>query len=201
MKKYLVFFVLFLILGITSIKQQVISDIYLASIKFNVPYSVMYKIALIESNLNPLAKNKKTTSRGLFQIIEKTEYSLRKKCSIQGDIYNSSTNSELAACLIKINIQKTKLVDEFSIYILHFLGSYNGLKFLKAPPEAIGCKLFPKESKLNIGIFYKNGKPLTVLEISNILKTRLNKIKVIYPDVKLSSNSVELEDRWNQELI
>jgi len=62
------------------------------------------------------------------------------------------------------------------LYLAHFLGAGGATKFLKAPPDAIGADMMPKEAKANDSIFYTNkgkGRARSISEIYTELESRL----------------------------
>ena len=173
---------LFLLLSIHPVKDSLVK----ASSEYKVPYEYMSKIAHIESNFNANAKSRTSTARGLFQIIKPTETRLRALCGITGDIFNPTVNSRLAACLMSDNIRilskhfgKENLT-VYHVYVAHFLGINQAIKFIIADGDSISTELFPFEAKNNINIFYdSDGTPRTINRIREILKSKLHKARVL----------------------
>jgi hypothetical protein len=56
------------------------------------------------------------------------------------------------------------------------MGAGGARKFLKADPKAIAADVFPAEARANVGIFYSNGKALTIGQVyqklNNLVKTK-----------------------------
>lgn len=156
--------------------------------EYSVSYDLLSKMAYIESKFDPNAKASTSSARGLFQILNSTELWLKEICDIEGDIFDPLTNTRLGACYIQHNTKyyKRKLGTEPSftdLYILHFLGGYTGIKFIKltkSKGSEIASKHFPKQAKANIGIFYKKGNtPRTLFEVMELFEYKVNKAEVL----------------------
>ena len=157
--------------------------------KVKVPYYILSKIADIESRFNPSAINpiKGSTAKGLFQIIDKSANRLRKRYKIKGSIFNSKTNSLMAAYMLKQNVEylQKKLGRYFEMtpsyyYLTHFLGNYKAYKFIRTKGSNLGYKVFPKEARANKGIFYfRNGKPKTIRQIRQFFILKMKKARIL----------------------
>jgi hypothetical protein len=140
-----------------------------------VSYSTMYKIAKIESNLNPKARNKKTSARGLFQIIKSTEKELRHKYDISGSIFNPYVNSLMGAYILKesllylrrYNIKET----DVNAYLVHFFGKKGFGLFNLIDNKSKVCSTMRLACKYNS---FMRGK--TAGEVREIFRTKLRKI-------------------------
>ena len=150
---------------------------------YHISPELMLKIAKIESNLNPNAKSKTSSARGLFQIIKRTERSLRKKCKYipNGGIFDIRVNSYLAACLInmkqKAYLKKFKNHANFTeIYIMFFFGQRKSFKLFHLDQNKIAAHHFPKLAKSNYNIFYLNKIPRTVQELYDFFKSKIEAI-------------------------
>lgn len=154
MKKLILF--IFMIYA-ASTYGSVISDIQRASSKVGVNPTTMCKIARIESNMNPKAKNKNSSARGLFQIIRSTEASLRRKHNVKGSIYNSYTNSLLAAHNLDFNSKylksHSKPATEINLYLTHLFGPLRALKFLNTNGKVMLKNGFKREYRANKSLF------------------------------------------------
>ena len=68
-------------------KWRIIEMIYNYSILYGADFNLCLDLAIFESGLNPLAKNKKSTAKGIYQFINKT---FKDFC--EGDVYNAEDN-------------------------------------------------------------------------------------------------------------
>ena len=159
----------------------------LAAKKYNVKYSVLSKIADLESRFRSDVKNRYSTARGLFQLIESTERDLRKRCKISGDIFDAYVNSELGACLLRINtiyLQRKlgRTPEDWERYTLHFYGIQTGYRFIKMNDDLVGIYVFPRLARYNPYIFYKHGdkkNPRTISEIKELFKEKIKNGRVL----------------------
>lgn len=100
------------------------------SLAMKIPYEYMCKVAYIESNFNPNARNPVSSARGLYQFINVTESVLRTKYGVRGNIFDARVNATLMAYLVKDN----GIMDSYtSMYLMHFLGksSYNKIAYAR----------------------------------------------------------------------
>lgn len=153
---------------------------------YNIPYTLVSKTAWIESNFNHLAKNRKTSSRGLFQIIKSTEVWLRTICKNvpKGDIFNPKTNSFLGACYLKYNstyLQRRlrRKPTNTEIYNAHFFGGRKAVKFIRTKNHLIGKNVFPREARYNRAIFYNGRKARTIGQIKRYFINKVKKAKLL----------------------
>ena len=165
------------ILGIQTRFGSIKYPIETASNNVGVPYNIKYKIAKIESNLNPKAKNKRSSARGLYQIINKTEVYLRNKYKIKGSIYNPYVNSLMGAYLIKQSIKFFKrnniYTSSLNIYLAHFLGNRGAYRFLNYKNDTKLCKVMGKICKYNR---FLEGK--TIKETKTYFRNKLNNVEI-----------------------
>lgn len=111
----------------------------------NCSYDYLVDLARKESNLNPYAKNKRSTALGLYQFVNATWKELQLKHPGKGitakgrtDVYISSK----AACLFTNDTKKRlernlgRSVTNKEIYIAHFAGVSGALKLLRAKDNA-----------------------------------------------------------------
>jgi hypothetical protein len=159
-------------------------SIYQASKEFSIDYSVLSKIADIESNFNPDAKARTSSARGLFQIIKNTELWLRDTCKISGNIFDPLVNSRMGACLTSLNIKQLKSHEisptELNVYLVHFLGINNGIKFIRTADYVIAAELFKYQAKYNRPVFYdRDGTPRSVGQIKAYFQSKLDTARVL----------------------
>lgn len=133
------------------------------------------KVAKVESNWNRKAVNRASGARGLFQITKPTEYNLRKKYRVYGDIFNAYTNAILAGHLTQEHImylQKKKMeVTHRNLYLLHFFGIPAGYRFLTTKNSEVLKDRFPREYKYNSKLFGNK----TVGELKQYFENKLKK--------------------------
>lgn len=116
----------------------------------NPVHDAVSRIIGYESKNNPIAKNKKSTAEGLGQFIDSTWFYMVRK--YRPDIANGKTNAQLKALKRDPALSRemtTRYVEEnaallkkhgFSVnirnlYVMHFLGSGEGPKLLRADPN------------------------------------------------------------------
>lgn len=92
-----------------------------------IPEDYFMNLAMSESSLDPNAKAKTSSARGLFQITKGTENLILKKYNMQrGDIYDPVYNATLAALLTKENmhglVSSGVNVSKESLHLAHFSG-------------------------------------------------------------------------------
>jgi soluble lytic murein transglycosylase-like protein len=137
-----------------------------------VPYGYMCKLAYIESGFNPYAQNPRSSARGLYQIIESTERSLRAKYKIRGDIFDPETNTTMAAYLVK-EYMKSGVKSYTSLYLMHFLGKKTYEKFADLPDHAIIKEVLPR-------VYYFNKRMVgnkTKIQFIQLIESKLDKVK------------------------
>lgn len=137
------------VLGEEMYKKQPVNQV-IEAVKSN---PVDHAIALMESNLNPKAKNPESSASGLFQLIKKTAGTLGVK-----DVFDAGENYDGYLKLKQAAIDKFDLDpnDYRSIYASHYLGETAFRKLLngetlsdkqQAQVEYLQNKLFPKLDK------------------------------------------------------
>lgn len=116
----------------------------------NPVHDAVSRIIGYESKNNPIAKNKKSTAEGLGQFIDSTWFHMVRK--YRPDIANSKTNAQLKALKRDPALSRemtTRYVEENAallkkhgfpvnvrnLYVMHFLGSGEGPKLLRADPN------------------------------------------------------------------
>lgn len=116
----------------------------------NPVHDAVSRIIGYESKNNPIAKNKKSTAEGLGQFIDSTWFHMVRK--YRPDIANGKTNAQLKALKRDPALSRemtTRYVEENAallkkhgfpvnvrnLYVMHFLGSGEGPKLLRADPN------------------------------------------------------------------
>ena len=116
----------------------------------NPVHDAVSRIIGYESKNNPIAKNKKSTAEGLGQFIDSTWFHMVRK--YRPDIANGKTNAQLKALKRNPALSRemtTRYVEENAallkkhgfpvnvrnLYVMHFLGSGEGPKLLRADPN------------------------------------------------------------------
>lgn len=124
---------------------QIILETALA---LNISYGTMCKIAWVESGLDPSANNPTSSAKGLFQLTDATEASLRKKYFIYGSPYDARVSSVLAGFLIKEINKETAL----ETYIYYFFGYRTANKILSSDINAKVKDIAPQAYRYNAGM-------------------------------------------------
>lgn len=136
--------------------------------QYVLPSGCLAKIARVESNGNPQARNKSTDAAGMFQWIPRSwlyasnallggrSYTLQER-------YNPTTAAEVTAFSLKRDqnalqnlFSQAKVDGCLGLYMAHFLGQGGARKFLTAylqNPNANACSIFPRECAYNRGVF------------------------------------------------
>lgn len=158
--------------------------------------AAMFAFADMESSFNASAQARTSSAAGLFQFINSTwtsmianygaQYNVPSGASVLDANYNAMMGGAFlqnnAAILIKAGISAPT---PGQLYIMHFLGSNGGPKFIAAnqnTPDAPAASLFPGPAAANRTIFYNSdGSPKTV----SAVYTRLTSI----PDEKAEAYS------------
>lgn len=113
----------------------------------------MCKLARIESNMNPKAKNKISSARGLFQITKATERAINGKYNISGDVFDPYHNSRIAGLLTRENVNFLKRKGYASsynnLYAMHFFGLVDGYYFLKSKDNVKVKDILPRPYRYN----------------------------------------------------
>lgn len=173
------------ILGFSVNKDEPFTSIYKVSKQLNLSYSLMSKIADIESRFNYKATNSTSSARGLYQIIKSTEKRIRKMYDIKGDIFDPYVNSLIAGYNLKLNIKylKRKLdrkPTDLECYLSHFFGPVMAFKFINTPDHILGYEAFKKESRYNQRVFFDSqGNPRTIKQIKQYFQDKLDKARVL----------------------
>lgn len=145
---------------------------------------LMATMAAIESGFNHAVQAGTSSATGLYQFISSTWKTMIKKYGPKYGISpdakptDPKANALMGAEFIKENTAALKGVTnrpltDTDLYLAHFLGAGGAKKFLKADPNAIAADIMPAPAKANQGIFYKNGRPLTIGEVYSLINERV----------------------------
>lgn len=162
--------------------QEIIKN---TSLQNNLNPNLALKIAQVESNFNPVAKNPKSTASGLFQFTNGTWRDLVKRYGKEygielKDKNNPQANTQLATLFIKENADNLKsyLKREPTggeVYASHVLGLNGAKKLINNYGTAKNAAyLFPREAKANKSIFYKKNRPVTVEELYEFFENKIS---------------------------
>ena len=142
------------------------------------------KIAKVESNLNPKAKNPKSSASGLFQFTNGTwkemvrRYGKEKNINLQ-DKNDPKANAVMASLYLKNNAEQLQNIlhrdpTQGEVYGSHVLG-LGGMKKLISnyDSEKTAAQLFPNEAKVNRTMFYKNGRPISTAQLYDFFTKKM----------------------------
>lgn len=136
--------------------------------------------------VNPKTGKRASTAKGLGQFLDRTwDWMLSRHGRKYGIPAGTSAldpraNAIMTAQYMKENsegLQKTlqRDVSVVDAYIAHFMGPGGARAFLSSNPKSLGADVNPAGAKSNPGIFYKDGRPLTVAQIYTNLKAKIEK--------------------------
>lgn len=146
---------------------------------------MMLTFAAKESSLNPNAKAKTSSAKGLFQFLNKTwdwiVSSKGKKYGIDSKTspFDPEASTLMASEYLKQNLSSLKGISSapgiVEGYLTHFLGPGGARTFLKASPNSIAAQVMPEAANANKSIFYEGGKPRTISQVYNTIASQLEK--------------------------
>lgn len=155
-----------------------------ASKMVGVDPQLMAVMAALESGFDYTVKAGTSTATGLYQFIDGTWKSMLKKFGPKYGIDPNTSqrdpraNALMGAEYIKDNMaalsgKVNRPLTDTDVYFAHFLGSGGAKKFLTADPNAIAANLLPEAAAANKSIFYKDGNPLTVSQVYQLVNQRV----------------------------
>lgn len=149
---------------------------------------ILSTIAAQESGFKAAAKASTSSATGLFQFISSTWNAMLRKYGPKYGIppgtspTNPMANAILGACYIKENFEAVRNAlsgrepTATDAYILHFLGTGGGKKFLSANPNTPASSVVSNgQVSANKAIFYSNGAMRTVGQVYDFMKSKLEK--------------------------
>ena len=155
-----------------------------ASDATGVSATTLARVANVESNFNPNARNKSSSAAGLFQFTDETWRGLVQK---YGSKYGVSTatskmdpraNSLMGALFTRDNQDFMKSrgipINDSNTYLAHFLGPHGLAKLYKSNDNVSAASILPRAAASNSSIFYKNGKASTVGDIKQWAAGKMN---------------------------
>lgn len=169
--------------GIPEVERALVS----AASVTGVDPGVLYRIAKVESSLNPSAKAKTSSATGLFQMTRPTWRRMVKQHGAAlgitlDDIADPEANAIMAGMLAKENQQRlenalNRPIDAGELYVAHFMGGAGAQKLLTANPDARAAKLFPRAAEANRSIFYDGKRSRKVGEVVSLLKNKVARVE------------------------
>jgi hypothetical protein len=156
-----------------------------ASKMVGVDEKLMATMAAIESGFQWAVRAGSSSATGLYQFIKSTWDSMvgrfGGKYGIDGSTppTDARANALMGAEYIKMNAEalkgvvKDRKLTDTDLYLAHFLGTGGAKKFLSANPNEIAANLFPDAARANPTIFYRDGRPLTVGEVYEVMNGKL----------------------------
>lgn len=154
--------------------------------QYNPTNELIDKIAYIESGGNPNAKAKGSTASGLFQFTNPTWKDAVSRYGEQTGIGLKDKNNPKAQRIMAQLMLKDNAKDlggflnreprPTEIYLTHFLGLNGAKNLLASHPQQFAARVLPEAAKANRSVFFKNGRPLTVAELYNILSKKVEKV-------------------------
>lgn len=177
-------------------RREVVAAIRQASARTGVDFAYLLAQAHLESGLNPDARARSSSARGLYQFIDSTwlasferngkRFGLEARPSraallaLRSDpsaasILAAADALDNAAVLGRV-LGRTPNATE--LYLAHFLGSGGAARFLTAwqrAPQTSAAALFPRQARANRAIFYGSGAGARSLD--EVLRAIDNKVK------------------------
>ena len=153
------------------------------------PNDYVFQLAKAESALNPSAKAKTSSAKGLYQITNKTWASLVKRYGNKygvtlKDRNNLNAQHKMILALTKENERivtaKTglKRLTNADKYLAHFLGPRHAIKFITLIRKGKGyynaASIMPQAARSNYRIFHKGKTPRSVTQVYNIIKSKIS---------------------------
>ena len=174
---------------------EVIKAIAAASRDEGVDYGLLYRMAVVESNLDPNAKAKGSSAKGLFQFTDGTAAIMGIK-----DVFDPYQNANAAARYIKENakiLSKAGIpLNDLTAYLAHQQGPGGILQIWKEAngsndPNNISSKI--RNNMINNSPFSVRRKDLTPREFIAGWQKKIQGQNTIFPsvntsDVKINSN-------------
>ncbi len=186
----------------TPARREVVAAIRKASQRTGVDFGYLLAQAHLESGLNPDAKARSSSARGLYQFIESTwiasyqrngaRYGLRdgasaapapaSRAALLALRSDPSAAAVLAAADALDNAAVLKPVlgrapGPTELYLAHFLGSSGAARFLtvwQRSPGTSAAALFPREAKANRAIFFAaGGAPRSLAEVLSTVDAKV----------------------------
>ena len=166
-------------------KEEIKKLIHDVAMNLGLDPNMMTVFGAIESSLNPNAGASTSSAKGLFQFTKSTwreqlekhgrKYGFDKNTSP----FNPRANAIMGGEYVKSNVDVLKKVKSnitaTDIYMAHFLGPNGAKQMLSSNPNAIAAKILPAAARANRGLFYKNGRALTVAEFYQGLNNLVNR--------------------------
>lgn len=153
----------------------------------------MFAFGDIESSFNPNASASTSSAKGLFQFTDATwnaqiaKWGSTYNVPSNANIFDPVSNSLVAAGFIKGNsdilTQNGLAVNAGNLYIMHFIGSGGGPKFIQqaqSNPSASAASLFPGPAQSNSKIFYDQNGPKSMSQVYTSFTTLITAKQTAY---------------------
>lgn len=155
-----------------------------------------------QANARPYDKDGKplSSAKGLFQFITSTWNAMKRRYSsdfseLEKGPMDPYANSLAAALLAKEHsdalLAKGIQPTPRNLYALHMMGEKKGKQLLNADPDTTAADLFPAEAASNVGMFYQNGRAVTVRELLQKMYEKVG--------AKYYSDKYTLEQRFGRD--
>lgn len=164
-------------------KEDVMRAIDKAAQMTSTDSATLKTFAALESGFKANAAAKTSSAKGLFQFIDGTWKQMISKHGPKYGLDNSAKQTDpMASALMAGEYIKTNMnavskvkpdVNIVDAYLAHFLGAGGAKTMLSANPNEIASKINPKAASANYNMFVSNGKPLTVGEFYDKIRTKI----------------------------
>lgn len=162
-----------------------------ASYESGIDVKLLAAMGAIESSFRPLAKNKYSSARGVYQFTKRTwRVTLKSYGHIYGlnanaDIHDPYANAVMAAEYIKENINvlqhKLQRAPTYAeIYTAHLVSPLRAAFVATLPEDTILAKVYPKLARVNRPLFYADDRPLTVAEFRALMEHKVSSALHVY---------------------
>jgi hypothetical protein len=178
--------------GNAKASERVVAAIRRASDMTGVDFGYLMAMCEKESTFNPNAQAPTSSAKGLFQFTDGTWEAVRKKYPQYNigpnDQFNPEANALMGALLTKEN---TKSLQAYGVsdpspsdlYLAHFAGPSGAAKLIKAPADGNAAQVIgDKAANANKSVFYSNGQPKTVAQVTGNFSNFITPRATAYAD-------------------
>lgn len=163
-----------------------------ASYETGIDVKLLAAMGAIESSFKPLAKNKHSSARGIYQFTKRTwnvtlaAYGHLYGLTSAADIHDPYANAVMAAEYIKENIHVMynklyRLPTYEEIYMAHLVSPLRAVAIANMPEDHIVADSYPSLAKVNKRLFYDdNGDGLTAKKFKALISAKVNKALHVY---------------------
>lgn len=185
--------------GSKNASERVVAAIKRASDMTGVDFGYLMAMAEKESSFNPNAQAPTSSAKGLFQFTDSTWEGTRKKYPQYGigpnDQFDPEKNALMGALLTKENqstLQRYGISNPSpaDLYLAHFAGPSGAAKLINAPDDANAAALIgDKAANANKSVFYANGQPKTVAQVTGTFSNFITPRAIAYQDFGSNTGS------------